>query len=59
MRGYKVSVNHGEPLPHPRSVARMLEVLSKMVGFEIDLDELQAPKGPLAAKQPDEGSIYQ
>jgi len=37
----------------------MLEVLSKMVGFEIDLDELQAPKGPLSAKQPDEGSIYQ
>lgn len=59
MRGYKVSVNHGEPLPHPRSVARILEVLSKMVGFEIDLDELQAPKGPLAAKKPDEGSIYQ
>jgi len=37
----------------------MLEVLSKMVGFEIDLDELQASKGPLSAKQPDEGSIYQ
>ena len=58
MRGYKVSVNHGEPLPHPRSVASMLQVLSKMLGFEIDLAELQTTKGPLSAKQPDEGSIY-
>jgi proteasome assembly chaperone (PAC2) family protein len=58
MRGYKISVNHGEPLPHPRSVTSMLEVLSKMLEFEIDLAELQTPIGPLSAKQPDESSIY-
>ncbi|MDA4124329.1 MAG: PAC2 family protein [Thaumarchaeota archaeon] len=40
IRGYKLSVDHGEPSPHPKSVARLLGVLSAMAGFEIAMDEL-------------------
>jgi proteasome assembly chaperone (PAC2) family protein len=42
MRGYKVGVDHGEPLPHPRSLIQILGVVSKMLGFEVDLKELVA-----------------
>jgi proteasome assembly chaperone (PAC2) family protein len=42
MRGYKLSVDHGEPSPHPRSVAQILKVLSRLAGFEVPLDELRA-----------------
>ncbi len=41
MRGYRISVNHGEPLPHPKSVLSMLSVMSKMLEFEIDLGKLK------------------
>jgi len=58
MRGYKISVNHGEPSPHTRSVARMLGVLSKMIGFEIDLTELQTPKEVVTSPQPTGSNIY-
>jgi len=58
MRGYKVSVNHGEPLPHARSVGRMLEVLSKMIGFQIDLVGLQAPADLTPNPQPGGSEIY-
>lgn len=43
MRGFKLSVDHGEPTPHPRSVTQLLSVLQKLLGFEVEtsgLDEV-------------------
>jgi proteasome assembly chaperone (PAC2) family protein len=40
IRGYKLSVDHGEPSPHSRSVAKLLGILSTMVGFEVAISEL-------------------
>jgi proteasome assembly chaperone (PAC2) family protein len=59
MRGYKVSVNHGEPMPHTRSVQKMLEVLSKMIGFEIDLAELQPATEASPNLRTDRSGVYQ
>jgi proteasome assembly chaperone (PAC2) family protein len=42
MRGFKVGVDHGEPLPHPQSLLQILGVLSKMLGFSVDTKELLA-----------------
>jgi proteasome assembly chaperone (PAC2) family protein len=42
MRGYKLSVDHGEPIPHPKSVYKMLGILSTLVGFDVPMDELRA-----------------
>jgi proteasome assembly chaperone (PAC2) family protein len=42
MEGYKISVDHGEPSPHARTVAKMLELLSGMLGFDINLAELRS-----------------
>jgi proteasome assembly chaperone (PAC2) family protein len=42
MRGYRLSVNHGEPKPHPKSVMAMLRVLAKMFDFGVDMAELEA-----------------
>jgi proteasome assembly chaperone (PAC2) family protein len=59
MRGYKISVDHGEPAPHTRTVIKMLQVLSKMIGFSIDLGELEELATPKPkAKGSDGGSIY-
>jgi len=58
MRGYKTSVNHGEPGPHVRSVARILEVLSRMIGFEIDMMGLQPSKEVARSPQPTGTDIY-
>ena len=41
MRGYKLSVNHGEPLPHPKALIEFLKVLSQMIGFKVDTSELE------------------
>ena len=38
--GYKLSVNHGEPRPHPRSVKALLQVLFSLLDFMIDTTEL-------------------
>ncbi len=60
MRGYKISVDHGEPVPHTRSVIKMLEVLSAMIGFKIDTDKLRAHvKTPPEERSPGAGRIYQ
>lgn len=40
MRGYKIGVDHGEPLPHPRSLLQIVRVLSEMLGFTVDTKEL-------------------
>ncbi|MDG6967558.1 MAG: PAC2 family protein [Nitrososphaerota archaeon] len=42
MRGFKLGVDHGEPLPHPRSVMLILGVLSKMLGLEVETKALEA-----------------
>lgn len=44
IRGYKLSVDHGEPSPHPRSVARLLRALSAMIGFHMELDTNEQAK---------------
>lgn len=49
IRGYKLSVDHGEPSPHSRSVARLLGVLSAMAGFQVQLEE---PKGRPESSSP-------
>ena len=49
MRGYKLSVNHGEPAPHPKASISFLNVLSKF-GLEVDTADLAAE-----AKELDEG----
>lgn len=59
MRGYKLSVDHGEPSPHVRSVMKMLEILSGMAGFEVDLEELRSKALPATpSRQSGGGSIY-
>ena len=46
IRGYKLSVDHGEPSPHTRSVAKLLGILSAMTGFEVDLAEIKSKAAP-------------
>lgn len=59
MRGYKLSVDHGEPSPHVRSVAKLLEILSSMAGFEVDTEELRSKAPPSAPpRKPVSDSIY-
>lgn len=41
IRGYKISVDHGEPVPHPLSVLQLLAVLEKMVGIHLDTKALE------------------
>lgn len=48
IRGYKLSVDHGEPIPHPKSLIAILEVLSKMIQLEIDSSDLVAQSKELA-----------
>ncbi|MGD1055280.1 MAG: PAC2 family protein [Nitrososphaerales archaeon] len=59
IRGYKLSVDHGEPSPHPRSVARLLGVLSAMSGFEAQLEESKASSEPSSpSNQTRDSTIY-
>lgn len=59
IRGFKLSVDHGEPSPHVRSVAKLLEVLSKMAGFEIPLEDLKSKTKSLTGpSQKSSASIY-
>ncbi|HME19490.1 MAG TPA: PAC2 family protein [Nitrososphaerales archaeon] len=59
MRGYKLAVDHGEPSPHPRSVARILQALTALAGFDVSTDELlaQSPAQP-QVRQLGDDSIY-
>jgi proteasome assembly chaperone (PAC2) family protein len=41
MRGFKLSVNHGEPKPHPKSTISFLGVLSKLMREDVDTAELE------------------
>ncbi|MDE1852125.1 MAG: PAC2 family protein [Thaumarchaeota archaeon] len=59
IRGYKLSVDHGEPSPHVRSVIKLLGILSGMASFEVDLAELKAKATPASPpRQTGNGSIY-
>ncbi|MDG6898376.1 MAG: PAC2 family protein [Nitrososphaerota archaeon] len=59
IRGYKIQVDHGEPIPHARSLVKMLAVLSRMIGFEVDTKDLTAQITELpAAPAPRPGTIY-
>jgi proteasome assembly chaperone (PAC2) family protein len=40
IRGFKVSVNHGEPRPHPKSLMAILKVLEKKLELEVDVADL-------------------
>lgn len=54
MRGFKLGVDHGEPLPHPRSLIQILGVLSKMLRFEVDTRALAARAKELEKERPEE-----
>jgi proteasome assembly chaperone (PAC2) family protein len=59
MRGYKLSVDHGEPAPHPKSVSRLLGVLSEMAGFKVRLEAAKPERVEHPPpRQPSETSIY-
>jgi proteasome assembly chaperone (PAC2) family protein len=59
IRGYKLSVDHGEPSPHSRSVARLLGVLSAMAGFQVQLEEPKASSEPSTQQgQARDSTIY-
>lgn len=60
IRGFKLSVDHGEPSPHTKSVARLLGTLSSMAGFRYRAEE-KKPEQKAAApqRQSDGASIYQ
>jgi proteasome assembly chaperone (PAC2) family protein len=66
MRGYKLGVDHGEPIPHPRSVIQILKVLEGMGGFEVETKELEEraegmkeePQGALPEMPKERGGIY-
>ena len=55
MRGYKVGVDHGEPLPHPRSLIQIVGVISKMLGIDIDVKELVVRAKELEREGREEG----
>ena len=59
IRGYKLSVDHGEPSPHVRSVMKLLDILGGLAGFEVDLEELRS-KALVTTPfmKPGSGSIY-
>ena len=48
MRGYKLSVDHGEPSPHPKSLISILTVLSKMIDLNVDQADLFSQSKELA-----------
>ena len=59
IRGYKLSVDHGEPSPHVRSVIKLLDVLGPMAGFEVDLSDLRSKALPTTPqRQGGSGGIY-
>jgi proteasome assembly chaperone (PAC2) family protein len=41
VRAYKISVDHGEPAPHPLSVIQLLGVLEKILGIHLATEELE------------------
>jgi len=59
IRAYKLSVDHGEPSPHVRSVIKLLDILSSMADFEVDLSELRSKALPtVPPRQGGNSTIY-
>jgi hypothetical protein len=59
IRGYKLSVDHGEPSPHVRSVAKLLEILGGMASFDVDLGEIRSRAKPASQmRQSGNTTIY-
>jgi hypothetical protein len=59
IRGYKLSVDHGEPVPHARSVAKLLGALSSLAALEVPMDNLGVTPGrPSSPRRPEDSSIY-
>jgi len=59
MRGFKLSVDHGEPSPHTKSVGRLLAALSSMAEFRFRTDDRKPEqKPPEQQKEEDSSSIY-
>jgi proteasome assembly chaperone (PAC2) family protein len=59
IRGYKLSVDHGEPSPHVKSVMKLLEILGGMAGFDVDLSELRSRAPPSSPpRMQGDSSIY-
>ena len=48
IRGYKLSVDHGEPIPHPKSLIALLDALSKIVQLNVDNSDLVSQSKELA-----------
>jgi proteasome assembly chaperone (PAC2) family protein len=48
IRGYKLSVDHGEPIPHPKSLIAILDVFSKLVDLKVDTTDLLSQSKELA-----------
>lgn len=59
IRGYKLSVDHGEPSPHSRSVAKILGALSSLTGIEVPTEGLKPKTGrPYSPRQHADANIY-
>ena len=59
IRGYKLSVDHGEPSPHVKSVVKLLGILSSLAGFELDTVDLRSKALPTSNPwQQGNSSIY-
>jgi proteasome assembly chaperone (PAC2) family protein len=58
IRGYKLSVDHGEPSPHSKSVGRLLSVLSTMVGFQVQLESRKSSPKPQPPRPVSDNTIY-
>lgn len=48
IRGYKLSVDHGEPSPHPKSLISILSVLSSLIDLKVDQTDLLSQSKELA-----------
>lgn len=57
MTGYKISVDHGEPIPHPLSVIQLLGVLEKMLGIRVPTEELEARAREMAKEIQSAGTV--
>ena len=48
IRAYKISVDHGEPSPNPKSVIAFMSVLSRMFDLSADVSDLNEQSKMLA-----------
>jgi predicted ATP-grasp superfamily ATP-dependent carboligase len=48
IRDYKLSVDHGEPTPHPKTLIALISVLSKLIDLQVDSSDLEAQSKELA-----------